>query len=128
MAGAKKLARPLVFLGPPGAGKGTQARVVAERLGVPQISTGDMFRDHAARGTELGKKAKAIMEKGGLVPDEIVVGMVAERIRQAVAILPPERLAVNPDCGLLHLPRDVAFGKLCAMVEGASRARLELAG
>ncbi len=72
--------RPLVFLGAPGAGKGTQARAVAERLGVPQISTGDMFRDHAARGTELGKQAKVVMERGELVSDDIVVGMVAERI------------------------------------------------
>ncbi len=72
--------RPLVFLGPPGAGKGTQARLVAERLGVPQVSTGDMFRDHAARGTELGRQAKAVMERGELVSDDIVVGMVAERI------------------------------------------------
>src|SRR3970282_2595775 len=72
--------RPLVFLGAPGAGKGTQARAVAERLGVPQISTGDMFRDHAARGTDLGKQAKAVMERGELVSDDIVVGMVAERI------------------------------------------------
>ncbi|HXE75945.1 MAG TPA: adenylate kinase [Candidatus Xenobia bacterium] len=79
MADAGNL-RPLVFLGPPGAGKGTQARMVAERLGVPQISTGDMFRDHAARGTELGRQAKAVMERGELVSDDIVVGMVAERI------------------------------------------------
>lgn len=72
--------RPLVFLGPPGAGKGTQARAVAERLGVPQVSTGDMFRDHAARGTELGRQAKAVMERGELVSDDIVVGMVADRV------------------------------------------------
>ena len=72
--------RPLVFLGPPGAGKGTQARAVAERLSIPQISTGDMFRDHVARGTELGRQAKAVMERGELVSDDIVVGMVAERI------------------------------------------------
>jgi adenylate kinase len=76
----KKLARPLIFLGPPGAGKGTQARAVAERLGVEQISTGDMFRDHVARGTELGGQAKAVMERGELVSDDIVVAMVAERI------------------------------------------------
>ena len=82
----RKLARPLLFLGPPGAGKGTQARAVAERLQVPQISTGDMFRDHASRGTELGRQAKAVMERGELVSDDIVVGMVAERIRR-------------PDCG-----------------------------
>lgn len=76
----KKLARPLIFLGPPGAGKGTQARAVAEHLGVPQISTGDMFRDHVARGTDLGKQAKAVMERGELVSDDLVVAMVVERI------------------------------------------------
>src|SRR3989304_1867699 len=79
---AKKLTRPLLFLGPPGAGKGTQARAIAEHFGVPQISTGDMFRDHAARGTELGRQAKAVMERGELVSDDIVSGMVAERIRR----------------------------------------------
>jgi len=77
-----KLSRPLIFLGPPGAGKGTQARAVAGRFAVPQISTGDMFRDHVSRGTELGRQAQAVMERGELVSDDIVVGMVAERIRQ----------------------------------------------
>jgi len=80
MAATAPRIRPLVFLGAPGAGKGTQARAVAEHLGVPQISTGDMFRDHAARGTELGKQAKAVMERGELVSDDLVVGMVAERL------------------------------------------------
>jgi len=80
MAATAPRIRPLVFLGAPGAGKGTQARAVAEHLGVPQISTGDMFRDHAARGTELGKQAKVVMERGELVNDNLVVGMVAERI------------------------------------------------
>ena len=73
--------RAIVFLGPPGAGKGTQAKVIAERLGVPHLSTGDMFRDHVARGTELGRQARTIMEKGGLVPDELVTAMVASRIQ-----------------------------------------------
>jgi adenylate kinase len=82
MASKNGRMRPLVFLGPPGAGKGTQARVVAERLSVPQISTGDMFREHVGQGTELGRKAKSIMEKGDLVPDDIVIAMVAERIQQ----------------------------------------------
>lgn len=77
------LGRPLIFLGAPGAGKGTQAQKVAAHFGIPQISTGDMFREHVAKGTELGKKAKVIMESGALVPDEIVIGMVAERIAQA---------------------------------------------
>ncbi|MBI2955727.1 MAG: adenylate kinase [Acidobacteria bacterium] len=82
MESRDKLARPLIFLGPPGAGKGTQARVVAERLGIPQVSTGDMFRDHVQRGTELGRGAKAVMERGELVSDETVVAMVADRIGQ----------------------------------------------
>ena len=77
------LSRPIVLLGAPGAGKGTQAREVTKHFGVPQIATGDMFRDHVARGTELGRQAKAVMESGGLVSDEIVSAMVDERIRQA---------------------------------------------
>ncbi|MFQ5816887.1 MAG: adenylate kinase [Terriglobia bacterium] len=77
------LARPVVLLGAPGAGKGTQAREVAKHFGVPQIATGDMFRDHVARGTDLGRQAKAVMERGELVSDEIVSAMVDERIRQA---------------------------------------------
>lgn len=70
----------LLFIGPPGAGKGTQAQKVAERLGVPHISTGDMFRDHVARGTDLGSQVDAIMKAGDYVPDEITVAMLAERI------------------------------------------------
>lgn len=70
----------MIFLGPPGAGKGTQAKEVARYFGVPHLSTGDMFREHVSRGTELGRKAKPIMERGELVPDEIVLGMVEERI------------------------------------------------
>ncbi|HHI96469.1 MAG TPA: adenylate kinase [Thermodesulfatator atlanticus] len=72
----------IVFLGPPGAGKGTQAKMIAEKYGIPQISTGDMFREHLSKGTELGKKAKEYMDKGALVPDEIVLGMVEERLKQ----------------------------------------------
>ncbi len=74
------LRRALIFLGPPGAGKGTQAKRIAKRYGVPHLSTGDMFRDHVSRGTELGRLAKPVMERGGLVSDEIVLGMVEERI------------------------------------------------
>jgi adenylate kinase len=77
---AAGLKRAVIFLGPPGAGKGTQAKEVARLYGVPHLSTGDMFRDHVGRGTELGRKAKPIMEHGELVPDEIVLGMVEERI------------------------------------------------
>jgi len=72
----------IIFLGPPGAGKGTQAKVLVEKYVIPQISTGDMLREHVAKGTELGLKAKEYMEKGQLVPDEIILGMVKERLSQ----------------------------------------------
>lgn len=70
----------LLFIGPPGAGKGTQADRVAERLGIPHVSTGDMFREHVSRGTELGEKVEKIMAAGDYVPDEITVQMLEERI------------------------------------------------
>ncbi len=73
----------LVFLGPPGAGKGTQAKILIEKYGIPQISTGDMLREHRAKGTELGKKAQEYMDKGQLVPDEVILGMVKERLKQS---------------------------------------------
>lgn len=72
----------LLFIGPPGAGKGTQAGKVAARLGIPHVSTGDMFRDHVSRNTELGQKVEAIMAAGDYVPDEVTVAMLAERIGQ----------------------------------------------
>jgi len=74
---------PVILLGPPGAGKGTQAKRIAEHYRIPQISTGDLLREHVARGTELGLKAKAIMDRGELVPDELMYGMVANRLNQA---------------------------------------------
>ncbi len=70
----------LIMLGPPGAGKGTQAKMLVDKLGIPQISTGDMLRAAVAEGTELGKKAKEYMDKGQLVPDEVVIGIVKERL------------------------------------------------
>jgi adenylate kinase len=75
-------AHALIFLGAPGAGKGTQAREVAKHYGIPQISTGDMLRDAVKSETPLGLAAKARMESGKLVPDEVVDGIVAERITQ----------------------------------------------
>jgi adenylate kinase len=70
----------LVLFGPPAAGKGTQAKRIHERYGIAHLSTGDMLRAAIAAGTEVGKKAKAIMDSGALVPDDIVVGIIADRI------------------------------------------------
>ena len=97
-----KLDRAVIFLGPPGSGKGTQAKVLAGKYSVPHLSTGDMLREHVAQGTPLGLKAKPIMDRGDLVPDSLVLKMVAERIER-------------PDCsrGFVFdgFPRTVAQAK-----------------
>lgn len=72
-----------VLLGPPGAGKGTQAAIIADRCDIPHISSGNIFRQNLKSNTELGKKAKHFMDKGELVPDDITIGMVKDRIMQA---------------------------------------------
>ena len=72
----------LLFIGPPGAGKGTQAGRVAERLGVPHVSTGEMFRSHVSAGTGLGRRVDEIMKAGDYVPDEITVAMLEERLAE----------------------------------------------
>lgn len=74
---------PVILLGPPGAGKGTQAKRIVERYSIPQISTGDLLRDHVQRRTPLGLEASSIMGRGELVPDELMYGIVADRLRQA---------------------------------------------
>jgi adenylate kinase len=76
----------LIFLGPPGAGKGTLAGLVAKELGIPPISTGDIFRDAIKRETELGKQVKAIVGRGDLVPDELTVSLVRERLARPDAV------------------------------------------
>lgn len=76
------MAKRIVLLGAPGAGKGTQAKMLIEKYKIPQISTGDILRKAVADGTPLGKEAKVIMEQGGLVPDKIVLGLVEERLKQ----------------------------------------------
>ncbi len=73
----------LIFLGPPGAGKGTQAKRIAASYNIPQLSTGDMLRSAVAAGTEIGQKAKKVIDAGQLVSDEIVAGIVADRIDEA---------------------------------------------
>jgi adenylate kinase len=97
-----KLDRAVIFLGPPGSGKGTQAKELAGQYAVPHLSTGDMLREHVSKGTPLGLKAKPIMERGELVPDSLVLKMVAERIER-------------PDCehGFVFdgFPRTVAQAK-----------------
>jgi len=75
------MTKRLILMGPPGGGKGTQAKVVCERFEIPQISTGDMLRAHKAKGTKLGLEAAEYMNKGELVPDAVVIGMVEERLK-----------------------------------------------
>src|SRR5215218_415507 len=75
----------IILLGPPGAGTGTQAVRMVERLGIPQLSTGDMLRAAVAAGTPVGQTAKAIMDRGDLVSDDVVIGIIADRIEEADA-------------------------------------------
>jgi adenylate kinase len=103
----------LILFGPPGAGKGTQAKVLQDERGLLQLSTGDMLRAAVAAGTELGKKSKAVMDRGDLVPDDLVIGIIAERLDKS-------------DCakGVIFdgFPRTVAQAKaLDAMLAGRGR-------
>jgi len=103
----------IVLLGPPGVGKGTKAKIVAENTGLPHISSGDLFRENIKNGTELGKMAESFMNKGELVPDDVTIGMIRDRLSR-------------PDCkagALLDgFPRTavqaVALGKLLAEFGG----------
>jgi len=122
----------IVLFGPPGAGKGTNAGFVAQKTGAVHISTGDMFRENLKKETPLGKKAKGYMDKGLLVPDDVVIDMVQERISRADAknnfLLDgfprtiPQADALNKMCGgvelVLHLtvPRDVIIQRLSGRI------------
>jgi adenylate kinase len=101
----------LILLGPPGAGKGTQAKVLMSRLGVPQVSTGDILRQAVADGTDLGRKAKSFMDRGALVPDEVVIGIIEERLRR-------------PDCSGGYILD--GFPRTLAQAEALSRALTSL--
>ena len=89
----------LILLGAPGAGKGTQAEVICDKLGIPAISTGNILREAVKNGTEMGLKAKSYMDSGALVPDDVIIGIIKERLAQ-------------PDCSkgfiLDGVPRTVA--------------------
>ncbi|MFF2844924.1 adenylate kinase [Streptomyces sp. NPDC058001] len=76
----------IVLVGPPGAGKGTQAAFLAKNLSIPHISTGDLFRANISQGTDLGKQAKAYMDEGNLVPDQVTIGMAKDRMEQPDAV------------------------------------------
>ena len=101
----------VAFLGPPGAGKGTQARELAREWGVPHVATGDMLRDAAAAGTPLGREAKGYMDKGALVPDEVIIRMIAERLRRPDAgrgfLLDGFPRTIAQAEGLEHLLKDL---------------------
>lgn len=109
------MGRRLLFLGPPGAGKGTQAEMLARALGVPHISTGAMLRDAVAEGSELGKKVEAVMASGALVSDDLVLALVKDRISKDDAA-----------CGYLldGYPRNAAQAKALADTVGSSGIEL----
>ena len=106
----------MILIGPPGAGKGTQAKRLMERLGIPQISTGDMFRAAVAGGTPMGLKAKEYMDKGELIPDDVVIGVVKERLS-------------SPDCNkgfiLDGFPRTLDQAKALDKILGDMGSRLD---
>lgn len=107
------MGRRLLILGPPGAGKGTQASLLCRAVGIPHVSTGAMLRDHVERDTELGRRAKEIMDSGALVSDEIVIAMVEERLAKDDAA-----------CGFLldGFPRTAAQAAALDAVLGEDRA------
>jgi adenylate kinase len=120
----------LILLGPPGAGKGTQAQFISEKYGIPQISTGDMLRAAVKAGTELGLKAKDIMASGGLVSDDLIIGLVKERIQEADCVngflfdgfprtIPQAQALVNAEIDIdVVLEIDVADDEIVSRLSG----------
>lgn len=111
------MARVFILLGPPGAGKGTQAARLSARMALPHISTGDLFRDHLARKSALGEKARAYMDRGELVPDALVLDMLRERVSQADC-----RAGCVLDGFPRTLPQAEALERLVAEQHGTARA------
>lgn len=111
------MARVFILLGPPGAGKGTQAARLSARMALPHISTGDLFRDHLARKSPLGEKARAYMDRGELVPDALVLDMLRERVSQADC-----RAGCVLDGFPRTLPQAEALERLVAEQHGTARA------
>ncbi|MFB3099087.1 MAG: adenylate kinase, partial [Acidimicrobiia bacterium] len=111
------MGRRILFLGPPGAGKGTQAAMLATALGVPHVSTGVMLREAVADGTELGRRAKSIMDSGDLVPEDLVVAIVEERLARDDAA-----------CGYLldGFPRNVAQAQALTAALGDDSVQVAL--
>lgn len=107
----------IIIMGPPGAGKGTQAEMITSSFNIPHISTGDMFREAVAKGTDLGKKAKEFMDAGKLVPDEVTIGLMAERLSQ-------------PDCNQGFLmdgfPRNIAQAEALEKILADMNKQLQL--
>ena len=101
----------VILLGPPGAGKGTQAQFICEQFGIPQISTGDMLRGAVNAGSALGERVKAVMDSGALVSDEIIIGLVEERI-------------VDDDCGNGFLFD--GFPRTIVQAEALDKANVEI--
>ena len=133
MADASPLARPepgprVILLGPPGAGKGTQAARLAARLGLPRISTGDMLREAIAAGTPLGRQAGPLMERGELVPDELLIGIVGERLRRpdcaAGFILDGFPRTVRQAEGFAGMDENARVGRLLVVNVEVPRAEL----
>ncbi|HUB02654.1 MAG TPA: adenylate kinase [Terriglobales bacterium] len=135
---------PVILLGPPGAGKGTQAKQIVQHYGIPQVSTGDLLRDHVAKGTSLGVQAKDIMARGELVPDELMYGIVAARLREPDcqrgyvldgfprtapqagwldAFLEREFFDNSPDCGPVVIQLVVDYNQLLLRLTGRRSCR-----
>jgi adenylate kinase len=106
----------LVLVGPPGAGKGTQAGTLSDKLGVPHISTGDLFRAHIGNGTELGRSVQSILDEGKLVPDEITNEMVRERLAES---------DTHNGFILDGFPRNIAQAEVLAEILAAGGAKLD---